>query len=106
MDTSDYVPDKTDAWQKLERRARNRPVDIRHEFELDKERSQIFSVRTNELFLDYSKNLIDRKIWADLIALADNSPLQKMKDSMFSGEKNKHLGESRCAPYSLKKKSK
>ena len=84
MDTSDYVPDKTDAWQKLERRARNRPVDIRHEFELDKERSQIFSVRTNELFLDYPKNLIDREIWADLIALADNSPLQKMKGSMYN----------------------
>ena len=100
MDTSDYVPDKTDAWQKLERRARKRPVDIRHEFELDKERSQIFSVRTNELFLDYSKNLIDREIWADLIALADNSPLQKMKDSMFSGEKI-NTSENRAVLHTL-----
>ena len=87
MDTSHYMPKKTEAWQNLERHAKKQPIDVCHQFKVDSERSQMFSVETNELFLDYSKNLIDRAIWADLIALAKNSPLQEMKRSMFSGKK-------------------
>ncbi|MAJ87797.1 MAG: glucose-6-phosphate isomerase [Cellvibrionales bacterium TMED148] len=104
MDTSYYVPDKTEAWQNLKRYAQKQGVDVRHEFELDSERSRVFSVRTNELFLDYSKNLINSEIWTDLIALAENSPLQQMKNSMFSGKKI-NTSENRAVLHTLLRKN-
>ena len=100
MDTSHYMPNKTEAWQNLERHAQKLSIDVCHQFKVDSERSQMFSVETNELFLDYSKNLIDRAIWADLIALAKNSPLQEMKRSMFSGKKI-NTSENRAVLHTL-----
>ena len=104
MDTSHYMPNKTEAWQNLERHAQKLSIDVCHQFKVDSERSQMFSVETNELFLDYSKNLIDRAIWADLIALAKNSPLQEMKRSMFSGKKI-NTSENRAVLHTLLRKN-
>ena len=104
MDTSHYMPNKTEAWQNLEGHAQKLSIDVRHQFKVDSERSQMFSVETNELFLDYSKNLIDRAIWADLIALAKNSPLQEMKRSMFSGKKI-NTSENRAVLHTLLRKN-
>lgn len=59
---------------------------MRDMFEHDPERFSRFSVQGPELFLDYSKNLIDQKVLDVLFELAEEAGLRKSIDSMFAGE--------------------
>ncbi|CED83630.1 glucose-6-phosphate isomerase [Phaffia rhodozyma] len=44
-----------------------------------------------EIFLDYSKNLIDEDVWKALLSLAKEADVEKNRDDMFSG---KHINTS------------
>ncbi|KKL91487.1 hypothetical protein LCGC14_1894190, partial [marine sediment metagenome] len=49
-------------------------------------RSKKLSIQHDELFLDYSKNLVDDQVMASLLALANQSSLSAHTEAMFTGE--------------------
>jgi glucose-6-phosphate isomerase len=49
-------------------------------------RSKKLSIQHDELFLDYSKNLVDDQVMASLLALANQSALSAHTEAMFAGE--------------------
>lgn len=80
-------PQTLPAWRKLEALANTIQNDsIATLFDEDKTRSQRFSVKYNELFLDYSKNLIDDQVLSNLFDLARQSALDTHTRAMFAGE--------------------
>mmetsp|Transcript_31898 Transcript_31898/g.49937 ORF Transcript_31898/g.49937 Transcript_31898/m.49937 type:complete len:561 (-) Transcript_31898:96-1778(-) len=61
---------------------------MRDMFEKDDKRFDKFSLEfCNDLFLDYSKNIINEKTVELLLKLAEESGLEEMKGKMFSGKK-------------------
>ncbi len=86
MDYTHFCPTKTAAWQHLKEFARRDPINIQQQFKTDPGRVADLSITCDELLLDFSKNLIDRDIWQQLIALAEQSPLAAHRSAMFNGE--------------------
>ena len=87
MTINDYDPTKTRAWQRLsELSKKHRDIDISNLFTEDDKRHLTFSAACGGLFLDYSKNLITEEILAQLLALADESPLRDHREAMFRGD--------------------
>jgi glucose-6-phosphate isomerase len=60
---------------------------MRELFAADPDRFRKFSLRINDLLLDYSKNRVTEETMALLFALARQAGLEEMRDRMFSGEK-------------------
>ncbi len=60
---------------------------IKELFEADSERFNKFSLKFEEILLDYSKNRIDEQTIALLIQLAKECSVNKAIEAMFSGEK-------------------
>lgn len=65
---------------------------VKDEFANDKERFQKFSevfenYDNSEVLFDFSKNIINDKIKAELIKLAKESGVEKLRDAMFDGAK-------------------
>src|SRR6185312_94696 len=56
-------------------------------FASDSQRFAKFSLRFEDMLLDYSKNRIDEQIWALLLQLARECSVNKAIEAMFSGEK-------------------
>src|SRR3978361_1282801 len=56
-------------------------------FEIDNQRFNKFSIRFEDILLDYSKNRIDEQTVALLIQLAKECSVNKAIEAMFSGEK-------------------
>ena len=54
---------------------------------IDQNRAKNFSVKSNDLFLDYSKNIISDKTLSLLFNLARSSNLEKHINDMFSGKR-------------------
>ncbi len=76
------------SWQALEEHfGEIAPVPMRSLFEEDPQRFDKFSLRLNDLFLDYSKNRITDETMKLLLNLAEESGLAKAIAAMFSGEK-------------------
>ncbi|HHH36743.1 MAG TPA: glucose-6-phosphate isomerase, partial [Gammaproteobacteria bacterium] len=76
------------AWQALA--AHRRDMDGRHMRELfaaDPERFQRYSLRLDDLLLDYSKNLVTDETMTLLLALAREADLPGWIEKMFRGEK-------------------
>ena len=86
MDYTHFCPTKTAAWQHLKQFARRDPINIQQQFKTDPRRVADLSITCDELLLDFSKNLIDRDIWQQLIALAEQSPLAAHRSAMFNGD--------------------
>ena len=81
-------PSKTKAWKKLESHYREmKSVHMKDLFAEDKSRSSRFSIRFNDIFLDYSKNIITEKTLDLLFALAAETDLKDAITKMFRGEK-------------------
>ncbi len=79
-------PAHTAAWDKLMRHYKEiRNVHLRTLFE-DKKRFAKFSVRYEDILLDYSKNRIDQTAMELLFELADEVGLSKAIASMFDGD--------------------
>lgn len=62
-------------------------VNLKQEFADDSNRLEKFSITHEEIFYDFSKNLIDDDAFNELINLAKNSGLKAKIQAMFSGEK-------------------
>ena len=86
MDHTHFCPTNTAAWQHLEELAQRDPINIQQQLKTDPRRVADLSIACDELLLDFSKNLIDRDIWQQLIALAEQSPLAAHRRAMFDGE--------------------
>lgn len=60
---------------------------LRDLFDEDKDRAQTFSLTAEDLYLDYSKNLVNADIMKGLLALVDRVELRAAIDAMFSGKR-------------------
>jgi len=80
-------PTKTDAWKKLQKHYRlmkNRHMaDM---FRRDHERFSKFSLRYEDMIVDYSKNIINEKTMQLLLKLAEEVNLKDAIEKMFSGD--------------------
>ncbi len=80
-------PEKTETWEKLLRyykKMKNIPL---KELFKDTARFDKYSVKFDNILLDYSKNKIDGTVMSLLIELAEISGLDRAIESMFAGEK-------------------
>ncbi|MDO8988558.1 MAG: glucose-6-phosphate isomerase [Sideroxyarcus sp.] len=76
------------AWQALlAHHAANRQLSMRDLFAANARRFADFSLRLDDLLLDYSKNLVTRETMSLLFALARQAGVESWRDRMFSGEK-------------------
>jgi len=82
-------PTETAAWKSLEKRAKNNEGrNLKKLFAEDKNRFSKFSRKFgDDLFVDFSKNLITDEIFADLLSLAKTAGVAEATKAMFSGEK-------------------
>ena len=78
-------PTSLKAWKKLEKMPRE--FDLKSLFAADPKRADDFSAEFNGMYVDYSKNLIDRPVLEALLELAEEAGLKNAIKSMFSGEK-------------------
>lgn len=90
-------PELDAAWQALlDHRKTWRKLDLRELFRQDKRRFERFSLRLNDLLLDYSKNLITAETMKLLLRLAKAAELKAAREAMFSGQ-HINLTEDRAA---------
>ncbi|MDR0303949.1 MAG: glucose-6-phosphate isomerase [Chitinispirillales bacterium] len=84
-------PTKTSQWASLEKRVKNgEGGNLKELFNKDKNRFAKFSKTVgfdNDVFVDFSKNLITDEIFNDLISLAKTCGVEEARKSMFLGEK-------------------
>ena len=87
MSKTNYSPTGTDAWHNLEQLSKvEANTRITELFDLETDRVERMSLQAGELFLDYSKNLVSKNVWRQLIALANESNLLTHRDAMFCGD--------------------
>ena len=81
-------PTQTTSWQKLTAHYDQiKEVEMKSLFADDPGRFERFSLRFNDILVDYSKNRITSETLALLVELARETGLQGAIDSMFGGEK-------------------
>ncbi|MFW5755091.1 MAG: glucose-6-phosphate isomerase, partial [Tangfeifania sp.] len=81
-------PATTKAWKKLEEHyAISKETHIKDLFENDTDRFDKFSLKFEDILLDYSKNRLDEKAFGLLVELAGECGLKEAIGSMFAGEK-------------------
>ncbi len=80
-------PVKCSSWKKLKKLKNEKELNLKKLFTADKKRAAKYSIEFNDIFLDYSKNLIDDEIFKTLIELANECHLKEWVEAMFSGEK-------------------
>lgn len=80
-------PDKTKAWQNLtEHYSKIKNIHMKDLFQEDPERFSKFSIRFNNILVDYSKNRIDEQTLELLLDLANEVNLQDAINKMFAGD--------------------
>ncbi|ADR21074.1 glucose-6-phosphate isomerase [Marivirga tractuosa] len=81
-------PIETKTWKKLEKHYQaTKDIHLKTLFENDKDRFEKFSLNTESLFIDFSKNKINEETLGLLLELAVEMELPEAIESMFSGEK-------------------
>ena len=81
-------PTTTKSWQNLRRHyEETKNLHMRDLFAEDPRRFDKFSVRFNDLLVDYSKNRITAETLKGLMALAEECDLKEAIENMFSGAK-------------------
>ena len=78
-------PTKTKSWKKL--KSLKSTVDLKTLFKNYNDRLKKYSISIDELYVDYSKNLIDDEILNLLINLSKECKLRDAIDKQFTGEK-------------------
>ena len=78
-------PTSTEAWKMLSD-ATAKSIELKSLFGKDPQRFQKFSVRFNDILLDYSKNRIDEEILSSLFDLANQTNLSEAIEDMFVGK--------------------
>jgi len=81
-------PTKTRAWGKLERHfEETRNNRMKEMFESNSDRFDHFSLKLDDILVDFSKNRIDNKTLKLLTELAEESGVQNAIELMFTGDK-------------------
>ncbi len=81
-------PTTTKAWKELEAYyAQFKDTQMKDLFAQDGERFNKYSLRFEDILLDYSKNRIDEKVMSLLFQLAEECGLKSAIDSVFAGNK-------------------
>ena len=81
-------PAGTASWQSLtQHHAEVKGVQMKELFAADEERFSKFSLNTEDIFFDYSKNNISEKTVQLLLQLANDCKLKEAINTMFAGEK-------------------
>ena len=81
-------PMTTAAWEKLENHYFDfEGTHMKELFEKDSNRFQNYSLKFEEILVDFSKNIVDDKARELLLDLAEECQLKAAVESMFSGEK-------------------
>ena len=78
---------ETPAWLQLEGLAQNFTPTLTELFSSDSERAGRYSLSVDQLFLDYSKNLVNEDVMSTLFALAEQTQVQAKMAAMFAGDK-------------------
>ncbi len=79
---------KLPAWNALQQHYKQaKKLHLRDLFEKDPKRFEKFSVRFNDILLDYSKNRITSETMKLLVQLARDAKVKKWIEKMFNGEK-------------------
>lgn len=80
-------PTTTQAWSKLQHLAdANKDTHIKNLF-ADSSRFEKFSIKLEDILVDYSKNRFDENIFSELLKLAKETGLKEAIEAMYSGEK-------------------
>lgn len=80
-------PTSTEAWKKLtDHFEKVKDKHLRSWFSENPARFKDFSIQTDDLLIDYSKNRIDKEAIKLLIELAKECKLNEAREAMFSGE--------------------
>ena len=75
-------------WLKIEQnKKRLEQLTILDLFSQDQNRAHDFSLKFNDLFFDYSKNIIDKQTISDLVDLTNAVGLKESIEAMFRGDK-------------------
>lgn len=82
------MPIELSAWQQLAQHfeTEGKKLDLRVLFKTELERFSKYSLQQSNLFLDYSKNLVNDKTMSLLFKLAKESQVEERRDEMFSGK--------------------
>jgi glucose-6-phosphate isomerase len=81
-------PTRTVAWRRLDDHFQEmRAIHMRGLFAEDPARFQNFSIRFNDILVDYSKNRINRETMGLLLSLAGECALDEAIEKMFTGDK-------------------
>ena len=81
-------PRNTPSWRKLVKHHKTmKNVTIQSLFEQESTRFDSFSIRFEDMLVDYSKNIISKETISLLVGLAKNCRLKDAIKSMYTGEK-------------------
>lgn len=81
-------PAKTKAWQKLSENYLNiKKTTMKEMFEKNPERAEKYSIQFEDMYEDYSKNIIDDSVLGHLLQLAEECDLKDAITKVFSGDK-------------------
>ena len=79
---------QTPAWLSLQEHYQtSRHHQMQEQFANDSGRFKRFSIKTDDLFLDYSKNRIDQTTIDLLIKLAEERELALIREALFKGDR-------------------
>ena len=94
------------AWKALSEHWQDvRDLHMRDMFDVDEQRFEKFSVKFNDILLDFSKNRITEETITLLTDLAKESKLEKWIDKMFSGELINHTEKRAALHTALRNRS-
>src|SRR5690554_7232154 len=79
-------PTGTPAWQKLAKLRQDKKESTLKNLFKEPRRFDRYSIRWEDILVDFSKNRIDDEIFSTLLDLADETGLKDGIDAMFSGE--------------------
>jgi glucose-6-phosphate isomerase len=83
-----FNPTETKSWRKLAGHYEKiKSLQIKEFFATDPGRFEMFSIRFNDILLDYSKNRVTAETMQLLFALADECGVKAAIEDMFAGEK-------------------
>ena len=88
MSISKINPKNTEAWKMLiKKREEISGIQIIDLFDSSKNRIENFSIEFDNMFLDFSKNIINDETFELLLKLCEDCELKKNIKSLFNGDK-------------------
>ena len=78
---------QSSAWIQLSNLVANIKINLKHEFKINSNRSNDFSIATQHMFYDFSRQLINPPLFRGLTKFAQETGLKQKIRTMFSGEK-------------------